>query len=143
MGFYYGSMLLTVLSNACYHLCQRSIDPKVDPLVSLTVTYVVALLATLIALPFFSTGLPGIGAQFRTVNWASYALGAAAVGLEVGFLLVYRAGWKVSLGALVSNAAVTMLLIPLGVLLFHERLDPRRLIGILFASVGLWLLSGG
>jgi drug/metabolite transporter (DMT)-like permease len=142
MNLYAGSMILTVAANVAYHLCQRSISVKANPLVSLLVTYAVALLATCAALPFF----PGEAAgpwpvQLRAVNWASYALGAAVVGLELGFLLAYRAGWRVGIAALYSNAAVTLLLIPAGYLVFQERLDFRKALGIALAGGGLWLLG--
>ena len=135
-------MLLTVVANVGYHLCQRSISVKVNPLVSLLVTYAVALLMTCAALPFFpsETAAPW-PAQLRAANWASYALGIAIVGLELGFLLAYRAGWKVGVTALYSTAAVTLLLIPAGVLAFQERLDFRKALGIALAGAGLWLLG--
>ena len=120
-------MLLTIAANVGYHLSQRSIDAGTNPLVSLQITYAVALLVTCAALPFFpsQTAAPW-PAQLRSANWASYALGVAIVGLELGFLLAYRAGWKVGVAALYSNAAVTLLLIPPGILFFQERLDFRK-----------------
>jgi hypothetical protein len=145
MGLYIGSMVLTIISNMGYHLAQRSISGAVNPLVSLLVTYLVALTATLVALPFFAgTGAAGgsVLDQLKAANWASYALGLAAVGLELGFLLVYRAGWKISLAALTSNAIVTVLLIPVGLLFFHEQLGLKKMVGIVFATVGLWLIGG-
>lgn len=139
---YFGSMLLTIISNVGYHLSQRSISTKINPLISLALTYAVALAATLIALPLFATpGAGTLGQQIKSANWATYTLGFALVGLELGFLLVYRSGWKVSIAALFSNAFVTVLLIPLGILLFKEQLDPRKALGILLASAGLWLLG--
>jgi drug/metabolite transporter (DMT)-like permease len=142
MSLYYGAMLLTVVSNVGYHVCQRSISAKVNPLVSLLITYGVAALAALIALPFFpADGAPSWTEQLRAANWASFALGAAIVGLELGFLLAYRAGWRVSVAALYSNAAVTILLVPVGLLAFHERLDARRVLGLALAGGGLWLLG--
>lgn len=142
MGFYFGAMLLTVISNVGYHLSQRSINAKISPLVSLLLTYSVAMAATVIALPFFPNQEAGSFAQqIRSANWATYLLGLAAVGLELGFLLAYRSGWKVSLAALYSNALVTILLIPVGLLAFREELDPRKIAGVLLASAGLWLMS--
>ena len=64
------------------------------------------------------------------------------MGLELGFLLVYRSGWKVSIAALFSNALVTVLLIPVGMLIFKEQLDLKKALGIALASVGLWLIGG-
>jgi hypothetical protein len=142
MNLYHGAMLLTVAANVGYHFCQRSIGAKSDPLVSLLATYCVAALATSIALPFFrADGAPPLTTQLRALNWASFALGVAIVGLELGFLLAYRAGWRVGVAALYSNALVTILLVPVGLLAFGERLDARRLLGLALAGGGLWLLG--
>jgi uncharacterized membrane protein len=142
MSLYYGAMLLTVFSNVGYHFCQRSIGAKSDPLASLLATYCVAALAVAAAMPFFrAEGAPPLGAQLRALNWASFALGAVIVGLELGFLLAYRAGWRVGVAALYSNALVTILLVPVGLIAFRERLDARRLLGLALAGGGLWLLG--
>jgi drug/metabolite transporter (DMT)-like permease len=142
MGFYFGSMLLTVISNVGYHLSQRSISARINPLLSLLLTYTVAMAATLIAYPFFSSSEGGsLFEQIRSANWATYLLGLALVGLELGFLLAYRAGWKVSLAALYSNALVAILLIPVGLFIFREELDLRKIAGVVLASAGLWLMS--
>lgn len=101
MGLYFGSMLLTIISN-----------------------------------------LGSLSEQIKSANWATYSLGLALVGLELGFLLVYRSGWKVSIAALFCNAFVTALLIPVGVLIFREQLDLKKIAGIVLASAGLWLIGG-
>ncbi len=89
---------------------------------------------------------PGLNAsagwrELNRVGWASYALGFALVGLELGFLLAYRAGWKISFAALVSNIAVTLVLIPIGILAYREGLTSSKVVGILLSLSGLWVLS--
>src|SRR5436305_2094264 len=98
MQLYFVSMALTVLANITYHVCQRSIDAKINPFVSLTVTYLVALVMSLLILPFVSERGYALE-QFKQANWASYVLGAGIIGLELGFLLAYRAGWNLSVAA--------------------------------------------
>jgi hypothetical protein len=75
------------------------------------------------------------------VNWASFALGLIVVSLELGFLLAYRAGWKVSAAAVYSNVAVGLLLLPIGVWLYRESLTISNGFGIVLAVVGLVLMS--
>jgi uncharacterized membrane protein len=67
--------------------------------------------------------------------------GVAIVVLEAGFMLAYRPGWSISVAALYSNAAVALLHLPVGVLVFAEKLDATRGLGLAFALVGLVLLS--
>jgi multidrug transporter EmrE-like cation transporter len=143
--FFAGSMALTVLANVCYHVCQRGISPRVHPLVSLCISYAVGLAASAVALALSSGGARPGGAwsALGQANWASYALGLALVGLELGFLWAYRAGWPVGTAAIVSNAAVSLLLVPIGLVFFGEGLGAQRAAGILLVLGGLWLLKKG
>ena len=47
-------------------------------------------------------------AEARHLNWTAIALAAAIVGLDLGFLHLYRSGFEVSLGALVTQTAAAM-----------------------------------
>ena len=140
MTLYVFAIALTILANIGYHLLQRSIRPDLSPVVSLIATYGTALLACLIALPFVR-GQGSLGQEFGKLGWQSAALGLAIIALELGFLLAYRAGWNVSTAALYSNAAVALLLLPVGVLAFGEGLDTRKVAGLVCAFIGLVLLS--
>jgi uncharacterized membrane protein len=137
---FYGAIALTVLANVLYHLFQKVIPANVNPMLSLTVTYLVAAAASLILLPLFP--LQGdLATEVRKVNWASVALGAAIVGLELGFLLAYRQGWNISLASLVANTTVALILIPIGLMLFKERLTPLNIVGMVLALAGLVLVN--
>jgi len=137
---FYGAIALTILSNLLYHLFQKVIPGNVNPLLSLAVTYLVAAAATLLLLPLFPVQ-GTLGAELRKVNWASVGLGAVIVGLELGFLLAYRAGWDLSLANLVSNTTVALLLIPFGLLLFKEQLSLVNILGVILAIAGLVLVN--
>ena len=139
---YVVSIALTIVSNLLYHTAQRAIRPDANPLLSLAVTYLVALICSLVVLPLFY-GRLALGSELAKLSWASYALGVVIIGLEAGFLLAYQAGWKISVAALYSNAMVTLLLIPVGILVFGEELSARRGAGILLALAGLVLISRG
>jgi uncharacterized membrane protein len=76
----------------------------------------------------------------RQLNWSSFAVGISIVGVEVGYLAAYRAGWNLNRDAIFSNTAVAVLLVPLGLLLFKENLTPRAALGIALCAVGLLLL---
>lgn len=141
MNFLYVfSMSLTVLSNVAYHFCQKEISQNANPLVSLFMTYLTGMLVTTICFPFFYPGVNPL-VSIKTLNWATFGLGVAIVGLELGFLLAYRAGWNLSLGALYSNVMVTMLLLPIGLFFYRETLTARHLIGLVLSLTGLVLLS--
>ena len=43
--------------------------------------------------------------EIGKTNWAPVVMGLSVVGLELGYILIYRAGWKVSVASLVANLA--------------------------------------
>jgi drug/metabolite transporter (DMT)-like permease len=136
----YLTIALTVLSNVVYHVAQRSVPRSVHPLTSLMVNYLVALAATAALWPFFAPRAP-LAAQLRGFNWASAAVGLSIVGVELGFLLAYRAGLNVSLASVTTGSLLAVLLLPIGVFFFRERLSPLNLVGIVFCVVGVILVG--
>ncbi len=139
MGMLTVALSLAVASNVLYHLSQKSVPGGLHPLLSLTVTYVAALAVTLLLWPFYPGGAPSLR-SLSGVNWASFAVGVAIVGVEIGVLLAYRAGLKISLGATLINVAVAVVLIPIGLLFFRETLTPANVAGLALCVAGLWLL---
>ncbi len=146
MNLYIISMVLTIGANMAYHLSQKNISSSVNPMVSLVITYLIAIVASLALIPIcapFSQISEGTSLldHMKSVNWASYMLGLAAVGLEIGFLLAYRAGWQVSVAGLFANAAAALMLCPIGIFFFSEELTVRKSTGFVITLIGLWLLA--
>ena len=80
-------------------------------------------------------------ANLRHLNWANYLLGLAIIGLEGGFLYLYRTGWNVSVGPICSYCGVAIGLLIVGALLFHEQITLRQLVGTLLCLGGIALIS--
>jgi drug/metabolite transporter (DMT)-like permease len=142
MWFYYSAILLVVVSNVLYHIAQKSTPTGVSPLASLLVTYLTAATVCLVLFPFFperQSLLPSL----KKVNWASVALGVSIVGLEMGFLLAYRAGWNISLAQVFATILVSILLIPIGVIFFHESITLVNALGIVLCFGGVLLIARG
>jgi len=134
------SILGAIAAMVMYHLVLKVTPSGVNPAISLIATYLTSALLCVALLPLFPLK-NGVVTAFRQLNWASYALAVTLVGLEVGFLLAYRAGWKVSTSGIVVSAAVALLLIPIGLLIFKERLSPVNVVGILVCIGGLVLVN--
>jgi len=134
------SILIAVLSNVFYHLTLKFTPNNVNPAVSLFVTYSVAALLCLALFCVFPLQ-EGLMKNLKSLNWTSYVLGLAILGLEVAFLFAYRSGWEISLAALVVNSSVSVLLLPLGYVLFREALTPVNLLGALLAIAGLVMVN--
>jgi drug/metabolite transporter (DMT)-like permease len=139
MSAYALSLAVIVISNVLYHVSQKSIAPVANPVLSLLVTYAIAIAGTLLLFPFFPLRAP-LSQSWRQINWASAAVGISIVGVELGFLLLYRAGWRVSIGSAAANAAVAALLIPTGLLFFGERLSAANVAGLALCLAGLLLV---
>ena len=133
-------IILAIITSMLYHLFQKLTPAGANPILALVVTYVTATIASLILLPAFPLNV-NLRESVRSVNWVSIALGLTIVGLELGYLLAYRAGWNISIAGIFSNATVALLLIPIGIALFNEKLSMFNLAGILFCTLGLVLVN--
>jgi multidrug transporter EmrE-like cation transporter len=140
MFLFYFSVGLAIASTLLYHVTQKLTPSDVNPALALIVTYATSLVVCALLLPLFPLGT-GIRAALGRLNWASFCLAFALVGLEVGFLLAYRAGWNISIAAIFVNASGTLLLVPIGLLFFKERLSPVNLLGILVCILGLIMVN--
>ncbi|MEW5829237.1 MAG: EamA family transporter [Chloroflexota bacterium] len=134
------SASLGVLASVLYHVVQKLTPQDVNPAVTLLTTYVTAIVLTL-GLLFFYPLKENLPAALGKLNWASFALGLAILGIEISFLLAYRAGWRISLLAVVVNVAATLVLIPIGLAFFGEKLTPVNVIGLILSLVGLVLVN--
>jgi len=54
---------------------------------------------------------------------------------------VYRSGWNISLASFAGSAALAAILVPVGVLLFRERLSWVNVVGLLFCLLGFFLVT--
>jgi len=131
---------LAIACTVGYHLVLKLTPAGVNPLLSLAVTY--ALVTVLFgALLAASPGGFEWRQEVRQINWTAIALAVAIVGLDLAFLFVYRGGFEVSLGALITQSAAAMLLLVVGVAVFREKLSLANSAGIVLCLVGLWLVN--
>ncbi len=140
MFMYVFSIVLIVASNVVYNICQKSTPQKANPFLTLLVTYLTAAALTLVAYWFYKTD-KGFYQSLRELNWTSLALGVSIVGLELGYLLAYRAGWNISVGSLVANIILALMLIPVGIMLYKEQFETNKLLGAILCIFGLILIN--
>ncbi len=133
-------LALAIVCTVGYHLVLKLTPAAVNPLLSLLVTYLLVS-ATFAAILVFSPGGFEWRSELRELNWTALALAVAIVGLDVGFVLLYRSGFEVSLGALVTQSAAAMLLFGIGVMVFREQLSVANAAGVVLCLAGLWLIN--
>ena len=140
MFAYVWPLALVVLSNTVYHVCAKSTPEGIHPMAGLTVTYLVA--AAVSALLYFLMNPGGnLIKEYGGLNWTHFVLGVVIIGLEAGFVYAYRAGWEVSTASIVSTVVLTVLLIPVGAILYREGITPKKLLGLGISLIGLYLMN--
>ena len=140
MFLFYFSITLAILSSALYHFSARSVPANINFPISLVVTYLVALGLTLITTLFFRPE-NGWLAEVKKVNWASILLAFGVVGIEFGFLLVYRSGWNLGIASVLATVISSLILVPIAILVFKEKLSWVNVAGILVCLIGLFMLN--
>jgi uncharacterized membrane protein len=139
MRNFYFPLILAVGGMLFYHLAQKSIPKGINPFYAMIIAYGVGI----IVLGICALMLPdnkSFVSSLTESNWAVFVVGAAAACIELGFLLAYRSGWRISLAAVATNVAVTLLLVPIGIVIFKDHLSPRNVIGLIFCVLGLVLV---
>jgi drug/metabolite transporter (DMT)-like permease len=137
---YVWPLALVVLSNVFYQICAKSVPAGMNPLASLTITYVVGAVASFI-LYYALNKDANIIQEYSKVNWAPVVLGLVIVGLEVGYIYAYKAGWPVSTAQIVQAAVLAVILIFVGYLLYHEAVTWNKIAGIIVCFAGLVLIN--
>lgn len=140
MNNYWTLIFVVILGNVTYHLSQKSIPNEISPFTSLIAAYLIALVILILAFPVVNEPLPKLD-DFKHFNWGNWVLGLSIVMIELGYLLVYRKGWQISLTASYVNISVAVLLLIIGYLMFKERLNIYNIAGVILAVVSLILLS--
>jgi drug/metabolite transporter (DMT)-like permease len=140
MPIFYFSISLAILSSALYHFSAKSTPANINFAISLVVTYAVALIITIIA-TFFFPAPNGILAELKQLNWASFLMALAIVGIEFGFLMVYRSGWNLGIAAVVVNVVASLILLPVAIFLFKDKISWVNVLGIFVCLAGLVMLN--
>jgi uncharacterized membrane protein len=135
-----GWLPLAIVCTVGYHLVLKVTPAGANPWLSLLVTYALVTLLFGVLL-LVSPGGFEWRHEIRQLNWTALALAVVIVGLDLAFLLMYRAGFAVSLGALVTPSAAALLLLAIGVGAFKEKLSVANAVGLVLCLAGLWLVN--
>lgn len=140
MFAYIWPIALVVLSNTLYQVCAKSVPDGMNPLASLTVTYLVGAVVSC-TMYYILNRNANLVRELRMLNWVPFVLGVAIVGLEVGFIYAFRAGWQISVAQIVTSAILAVILIFVGYLLYHEAITWNKIVGIVICLAGLILIN--
>ena len=137
---YYISAFVAILGAVGYQYFVKQIPESINPIVSVLGIYIAALVLGLILLPLFPQE-GGLLKHIRKVNWTQLAVAGSVILLELGFLLMYRNGWNLSIGNLVTGVFVNIILVGFGVWLLGEKVNLINGIGMFLSIIGVALIS--
>ena len=132
-------VLVVVGANTIYNISTKSTPANVNAFASLAMTYVVAALSSVV-LFFLTSDSKNLLAELAKTNWTAYALGVAIIGLEFGYICIYRAGWKIGVASLVANISLACVLLVVGYFFYKEVITLKQLLGMGVCALGLMLI---
>jgi drug/metabolite transporter (DMT)-like permease len=131
---------VAVVATVAYHIVLKLTPAAANPFLSLAVTYA-AVTVLFVGVYAFAPGTSPLRESLHALNWTAVALAVAILLLDLGYLMLYRTGFDVSLGQLVTQSAAALLLLILGVAVLREKLTLVNVGGILLCVAGLWLIN--
>mgnify|MGYP001418285931 CR=1 FL=1 len=137
---YYVSGILAVIGAVSYHYFVRRVPTSLNPVVAIIGIYITVLLLVITLLPFFPPE-GGLAKHIRQLNWIQIGVAASVFLLDLGFLLMYRHGWKISTGNLITGVVVNTVLLGSGVILLGEKMSPTNFIGVAICIVGVAMIG--
>ncbi|MEM8500640.1 MAG: hypothetical protein AAF542_21680 [Pseudomonadota bacterium] len=139
MSSQFGSAAIVVISILTYQTFIKAVPEHINPINALLTFYVTALVCTLIAAKLLPATQSAI--SLSEFSWAAATVGVAIVGIELGYLLMYRNGWHLATAPLITMGTASILLLPISLLVFQQPWSTRYLFGIGFCLLGLYLLA--
>ena len=133
-------ILMAVSGGVLYHVAQKSVPKQVSPFAAIMMAYAIGILCCLVAIVFVPRDRPLLE-SWQGANWAVWMIGISATIIEISILLAYRAGWNISITSVVVNISVALMLLPIGLFVFRERVSLPNVLGVAFCLIGLYLLS--
>jgi len=137
---YYISAFVAILGAVGYQYFVKQVPVAINPVVSVLGIYVAVLAMGLLLLPFIPPE-GGLVKHIRQLNWTQLGVAGSVLFLELGFLLMYRSGWNLNTGNLVTGVFVNIILVFIGLWLFGEKVTLINGIGIILSIVGVSLIS--
>ena len=137
---FYLSAFVAIAGAVGYQYLVKRVPVSINPIVSVIGMYVAVLALGVILLPLFPAE-GGLRHHFRQLSWIQLALAVTVMMIELGFLSMYRYGWNLSTGNLVTGVFINIILVGLGVTLLGEKLNLVNAIGIALSILGVALIS--
>lgn len=137
---YYLSAAVAILGTVGYHHLLKKIPESVDPIVSIMAIYIGVLVLGALAAPFLYSG-GQIASAVTQLGWLQVGIAFCILLMELGFLLMYRSGWNLSTGNVVTGVTINLALMAIGIWVFREKLSLINVVGIFLCIGGVAMIS--
>ena len=135
---YYLPLVCVIIANIFYHNMSKCLPTNANPFLSLTIAYLVSAITTFL---LYCVNHGSFKGDMANINCTSLFLGLAIVGIELGYILLYRNGWTISTAALVANIVVAVVLFIIGFFIYKENISAYQIIGTVLCISGLLLIK--
>jgi drug/metabolite transporter (DMT)-like permease len=137
---FYLSACVAILGAVGYQYLVKRVPSTLNPIVSILAMYAAVLgLGLALLLVFPADG--GFRSHVRQLSWLQLGLAIAVIMIELGFLMMYRYGWQLSTGNLVTGVVVNLMLVGVGVILLGEKMSLVNVVGVAVCILGVALVS--
>lgn len=128
---------LIVLCNTSYQVGVKEISSGIHPLAALVLTYLAASFTSFLL--YFFLAPEGENRRKAIFSWnpSALGLGFSIVGIELGMVYTYRAGWTVQTSFILTNSLIVAALMVTGALFYKEKLKLRQLAGAALTLAGI------
>lgn len=128
---------LVVLCSTAYQVGVKEISTGIHPLAALVLTYLAASVASFILYFFLAPKGENRKKEVFSWNFAALGLGFSIVGIELGTVYVYRAGWTVQISFILTNSLIVAALMVVGAVFYKEKLKLRQMAGVVLTLAGI------
>jgi drug/metabolite transporter (DMT)-like permease len=137
---FYISALVAILGGVGYQFFIKRVPVTLNPLVNVVAVYLATIVLCILLLPLFPLE-GGLRSHLKQLSWLQLALAVSVGMIELGFLLMYRYGWNLSTGNLITSVFINVALVVIGLGLLSEKLSGINLLGVALSIAGVALIS--
>lgn len=137
---FYISALVAILGGVGYQFFVKRVPVTINPLVNVIAVYIAVIVLCIMLLPLFPLE-GGLRSHLKQLSWLHLALAVSVTMIELGFLLMYRYGWNLSTGNLITSVFINVVLVVIGLSFLSEKLSGINMIGIALSIAGVALIS--
>jgi drug/metabolite transporter (DMT)-like permease len=140
MSWFYLPVLIVVAANVTYDISSKSIPDGLNAYAGITITYSVLAVFNFLIFKIMNPEIPII-VEWAQINWAVVLFAFTSVGIESGYIFLFRAGWNISLGGMVCNTLLAVCMLLVGRFLFSETVSFIQLLGVILCVTGLIIIN--